>query len=186
MRPQHSFTVRSSGGVLRVLQTACAVTEAFDPVTTPPAQYPKAEQFQAIWDTGATGSVVTQKVVDACALKPISMTEVHGIHGSELSEVYLVNIMLPNGLGVGQIRVTKGRIFGGADVLIGMDIITLGDFAITNQGGNTVFTYCFPSQRTFDFVEEFKRLQQQHAIPQGRPGFRGYFPAKGGKPKHHK
>src|SRR5437016_9233016 len=107
---QHSFTVKSQGGILRVLQTPCGIAEAFDPVGTPAAQHPQLQQFQAIWDTGATGSVITQKVVDACALKPISMTQVHGVNSSELSEVYLVNIILPNNVGVRQVRVTKGRL----------------------------------------------------------------------------
>jgi hypothetical protein len=186
MQPQHNFTVRSSGGLLRVLSTACGITEAFDPAGTPPAKLPTLQHFQAIWDTGATGSVITQKVVDGCGLKAISMVEVHGVHGKETSEVYLVNVFLPNNVQIGQVRVTKGRMVGNVDVLIGMDIITLGDLAITNQGGSTVFTFCIPSQRCFDFVEDFNRLQKQHVLPQGMPGFRGFVPAKGPKPKHHK
>jgi gag-polyprotein putative aspartyl protease len=185
MQPQLSFTVKSTAGILRVLQTTCGVAEAFDPAATSADKRPQFHNFQAIWDTGATGSVITQKVVDTCALKPVSMTEVHSIQGKEDSEVYLVNIVLPNGVGCRQIRVTKGRIIN-ADVLIGMDIITLGDFAITNQGGRTVFTFCVPSQRSLDFVEELKQLQQLHVLPQGKPGFRGFVPATPAKPKRHK
>lgn len=114
------------------------------------------------------------------------MVEVLGVNSKEMSETFLVNIFLPNNVGVPQMTVVKGRIAGNADVLIGMDIITLGDFALTNQAGNTVFSFCTPSQRCFDFVEEFKQLQQRQAIPQGRPGFRGYLPAKAPKPKRHK
>ncbi len=108
------------------------------------------------------------------------------MHGVQLSEVYLINILLPNNVGIGRVRVTKGLLAGNADVLIGMDVITLGDFAVTNQNGRTVFTFCIPSQRCLDFVDEYQQLQQQQAIPQGRPGFRGYVPAKGPKPKRHK
>jgi len=178
MPQQHSFTVRSQGGILRALQTSCGIAEAFDPVGTPAAQHPQFKQFQAIWDTGATGSVITQNVVDACTLKPISMTQVHGVDSSNLSEVYLVNIMLPNNVGVRQVRVSKNRLIN-TDVLIGMDIITLGDFAVTHQGGNTVFSFCFPSQRCLDFVAEGQRSARAN-----QPGFRGYTQPK--QPKRHK
>jgi Aspartyl protease len=184
MQQHHSFTIKSQGGTLRVLQTQCGVCEAFDPQTTAPAQFPKLQSFLAIWDTGATGSVITQRVVDACGLKPISMAEVHGLNSKTLSEVYLVNFLLPNNVGVKQVRVTKNLIHGNSDVLIGMDIITIGDFAITNQNNSTTFSFCWPSQRNLDFVEELKNLQQQGVLSQGRKGFRDYRPAKA--PKRHK
>ena len=40
------------------------------------------------------------------------------------------------------------------DVLIGMDIISLGDFAITNVGGKTTFSFRFPSIAEIDFVKD--------------------------------
>jgi hypothetical protein len=182
--PSSSFTIKSTGGVLRVLQTHCAVAEAFDPATTP-APYPQFHQFQAIWDTGATISAVTQKVIDTCGLKPISMTDVHGVGGVHRSEVYLVNIVLPNNIGVKQVRVTRG-ILANVDVLFGMDIITIGDFAITNRGGITVFTFCFPSHRCLDFVDEYNKAAQVAQAATPLPGFRGYKPPQQAKPRRHK
>lgn len=44
------------------------------------------------------------------------------------------------------------------DLLIGMDIIGLGDFAVTNLGGNTVFTFRVPSVEKIDFAG---RLREQ-------------------------
>ena len=38
------------------------------------------------------------------------------------------------------------------DVLIGMDIINLGDFAVSNVEGSTCFTFRMPSLEEFDFV----------------------------------
>lgn len=170
MQNSSSFTVRSSGGTLRVLQTACSVSEAFDPKTAS-QPYPQFHDFQAIWDTGATNSVITQRVVDTVHLQPIGMTLVQGVHSKEMSEVYLVNVRLLNGVGVPHVRVTKGILANGVDVLIGMDIITIGDFAITNHGGVTVFSFCAPSHRCLDFVQEHQDAQKQN-----RPGFRGFKP----------
>ena len=37
------------------------------------------------------------------------------------------------------------------DMLIGMDIITMCDFALTSQGSDTVFSFQIPSTCTIDF-----------------------------------
>ena len=51
------------------------------------------EEFVAIWDTGATHSVITQRVVDACALKPIGTTTVSHAQGvTEDVDMFLVNV----------------------------------------------------------------------------------------------
>jgi hypothetical protein len=156
MLETRSFTLRSHKGPLRDLKTECQVCAAFDPATTPAHQQPALCSFVAIWDTGATASVISPEVVKACRLKPIGMTQVHGVHGVAMAEQYLINIRLPNGLGVQKVLVTLGQL-GGAQVLIGMDIITLGDFSITNQNGTTVFSFRHPSSTTVDYVEEHNR-----------------------------
>ena len=39
-------------------------------------------------------------------------------------------------------------------MLIGMDIISKGDFAITHPGGHTKFSFRVPSQADIDFAVE--------------------------------
>ncbi len=169
MQNSNSFTLKSSGGLLRSLESPCHVAATFDLVSTPP--YPEFKEFQAIWDTGATHSVITQRVVDSCGLLPTGMVQVHGVNSVEMSEVYLVNLGLHNKVSVQNVRVSKGRLSPSTDVLIGMDIISIGDFALTNRSGVSVFSFCIPSHRCIDFVEE-------HNIAQRRtgPGFRAYSP----------
>jgi len=141
-KPQ-SFTFVAPGR-LRSIITPAMICAAVDLSTvTSPSSLPYVA-FQAIWDTGATATVITQKVVDACGLKPISLAEVHTVNGKAMCEVYLVSIMIPNGVGFSSIRVAKGTIAEGVDVLIGMDIITLGDLAITNLGGKTMVSFRCP------------------------------------------
>lgn len=48
------------------------------------------------------------------------------------------------------IPVTEGCL-NGADMLIGMDIIGLGDFAITHKNMGTVFSFQIPSTHEYDF-----------------------------------
>jgi hypothetical protein len=147
-----SLTLTATGGFLNVIKTKCHISEAFDMANTT-IQPPTYSEFMAIWDTGATASVITQKVVDSCGLHPIGMVEVHGVNSKHLSEVYLVNILLPNQVTFAALQVTKGQLTGDSDVLIGMDVIHKGDFAITNMG-HTVFSFRVPSQVTIDFVKE--------------------------------
>ena len=123
---------------------------------------PKASDFTAIWDTGATASVITQAVVDACGLQPTGMVQVRGVHGVAQSETFLVNIYLPNLVVFPGLRVTRGEL-AGADILIGMDVINRGDFAVTNLGGRTMFSFRYPSLAHIDFVDEHNKTQARSA-----------------------
>ncbi len=131
------------------------------------------EEFVATWDTGATNSVITQRVIDACGLKPIGTTAVSHAQGTtDDVEVFLVNIGLPNGVAFPALRVTRGELRG-TDVLIGMDIIAQGDFAVTNRDGNTKFSFRIPSIADIDFVAESQgsntRGRQPRASSSSRP-----------------
>ncbi len=138
-----------------MLRSPCGVSEAWDPSSNDPE--PRLLQFEGIWDTGATLSMVTQRVVDACGLMPIATTAISHAQGmTEDVEVFLVNIGLPNGVGIFGVRVAQA-VLPNVDVLLGMDIISQGDFAITSLGGNTKFSFRIPSQANIDFVAEDKR-----------------------------
>jgi hypothetical protein len=138
--------------------------------------------FKAIWDTGATNSVITQEVVTKCGLKPTGMTECRGVHGAETVETFLINIGLPNGVGFANVEVTLGQMVG-AQLLIGMDIITRGDFSITNVGGNTVFSFRNPSVATIDYVKQANAPQFSHG---GKKQKAKRPPKQFGKNKHRR
>jgi len=146
-----AFTLRSDGGLLPALITDVSVCVAFDPQHT--TIHPTNYKFQGIWDTGATGSVITQKVVDTCQLKPIGRTIVQHAQGEEQVDTFWVNFVLPSGVGISMLNVAKGVLGGSADVLIGMDVITKGDFALTHKDGKTCFSFRIPSQEEFDFTK---------------------------------
>lgn len=143
---------------MNVLKNECGLSVAWTPAVggTPPPMVP----FQAIWDTGATNCVITQAVIDACGLAPTGMAQVHGVHGPSTSETYLVNIALPNHVVITGVRVTKGDLIG-ADILIGMNIINRGDFAVTNLDGVTKFSFRIPSAESIDFVADSKKQPPQ-------------------------
>ncbi len=135
------------------IQTLCGISTAYNPNTFGLSSHPPVEYFDAIWDTGATNSVITQKVIDALNLKSVGKVPVNTASGPDVSDLFFVNIILPNEVGFHSVKVTQGKV-AKADVLIGMDIISKGDFAITSKDGKTVFSFQFPSTHTYDFKYE--------------------------------
>ena len=115
--------------------------------------------FDAIWDTGATNSVISQAVIQKCGLAATGMAKVHGVHGVQTKPTYLVNIELPDKVVFASVRVTEGDVADG-DMLIGMDIISQGDFSVTNCDGRSQFSYRTPSIEHIDYVAQFKAIRQ--------------------------
>ena len=149
-----SFTT-SYKTLSNVLSNEVIIAEAFSPPKSKILSIKdhNFKKFQAIWDTGATGSVITKKVAQELGLKPAGMVEVHTASDTKMANTYLVNIWLPNKVLVYNLVVIEGKIVGQCEVLIGMDIISKGDFAVTNYNGRTVFTFRFPSVGCIDFVK---------------------------------
>lgn len=157
------ITLDPKVGRLREIVGPFGISAAFDPSTTPAAQQPSIVTFNGIWDTGATNSAITQKVVDACGLKPFTVGMVNTANGPVQRPVFLINISIFQGTTIHNVAATLGD-FVGADALIGMDVITHGDFSITNEGGHTTFSFRIPSQKRIDYVRE---LNQKKMI--GKP-----------------
>ena len=150
-------------GITNVIKTDCTVYQAFDPKTQDQSSIP-CEKCVAIWDTGATSTVIDRKLASKLRLHPITRAITHHANGSSEVNVYLVNIMLPNRVGVPNIRVTEANLGENADVLIGMDIIGLGDFSISNCNMETSFSFRIPSLEKVDFVDDAnnkKRISQK-------------------------
>lgn len=139
-------------GIADSLKSQCKISEAYSLKDEKSGKsHPVAIDFDAIWDTGATKSSISQKVVDALGLKPVSKGKNHTAAGVVDTYLYLVNIILPSNVGIRSLMVT-GSDLGDIDVLIGMDVISKGDFAITNMNGKTTFSFRIPSIETIDFV----------------------------------
>lgn len=156
----HAFTTRYNGRA-RVLFNKVNVCL---PVTPEEAQAQKVEfrEYIAIWDTGATHSAITKRVVDDLKLQPTGVRETRHAGGKSSNNTYLVNIALPNRVMVPHVRVTEVQLIPDDNVsddkqpqlLIGMDIIGLGDFAVTNANDKTTFSFRIPSVREIDFIPD--------------------------------
>jgi len=132
------------------------VSEAFDP-KNPPAQLPTPIKTRALWDTGASRSVIAKGLVAKLGLLPSGQTHVHhgGDNGVSVSPTYLLNYILPNNVQVAGVLVTEfNPQHGDFEVLVGMDIINQGDLSLTHVAGKSCMTFRMPSCVEIDYVAE--------------------------------
>jgi predicted aspartyl protease len=138
-----SYTVESENGLLPHLVTPCHISQAFDPGKSAP-KCPRAE-FKAMWDTGAAKTVITPRVIESCGLTPmrrIKSVLLQGVEGIEKSAAYEINLSLPSRITIHELTVVSknpGEVWW--DVLIGMDVISIGDFRVTNKNGKTEWSF---------------------------------------------
>jgi hypothetical protein len=152
-----AFTVKHSGLINRIV-TEVKLTVAFDP-NTPPLPPPTLHSTSALWDTGATRSCITESVAKALGLSPIGTMLVTHAGGSEPKNTYLVNMYLPNEVGVAGLVVSEFEETAQFGVIIGMDVIAQGDFSITNFNNQTWASFRTPSIQGIDYVQEANKIQ---------------------------
>jgi len=93
-------------------------------------------------------------------LTSVGKVKVHHAGGEGDYDTHLVNLILPNNVGIPGALVSEcPDVAGGFGVIIGMDIIAGGDMSISNHGGETWFTFRFPSFGRHDYVQEFNARQ---------------------------
>jgi predicted aspartyl protease len=98
----------------------------------------------ALWDTGAMVSVVSPEVAVKLKLDIVDTIQIVGINGESLAEVAVISIHFPNGAVIEDVRVAICSMSPGNEMIIGMDIITQMDIAITNGGGQTQLSFAIP------------------------------------------
>lgn len=86
-------------------------------------------------------------------LQSIGKVDVNHANGTSTRDKFLVNVILPNNVVIASVTVVTG-ILTDFDVLVGMDIITLGDFSLTNKNGETTMSFRIPSCKEVDYVIE--------------------------------
>ena len=162
-----AFTIKHTSLTNRII-TDVRVCKAFDPTIQPFPNNP-FETVQALWDTGASRSVITKTTAETLSLVSVGLAEVHHADGTSKHSTHLVNIMLPNNIGIHGLLVTESpNVVGGFGAIIGMDIISLGDFCITNYNRQTWLTFRIPSMIGVDYVQEHNR-KLKAAVPPNAP-----------------
>ena len=146
---RYPFSVFIDYGYLaREIVTTVKIAASCNKKTFSP--YPK--EFVAVWDTGAMSTTITKELAKKLGLCAISKVRVVGVTGNAICNTYLIALALPNGILIPELEVADcdGNI--GCDILIGMDVISRGDFAICNKDGRTTFSFRTPSVEVIDFT----------------------------------
>ena len=91
------------------------------------------KKYIAVWDTGAQRSCITQRVIKDLGLLPSGKMFMIGATGKKLVNTFKIFILLPNNVRVGtnaaEINdLTNPDAKTQLNILIGMDVINLGDF----------------------------------------------------------
>ena len=109
----------------------------------------------AQWDTGASQTCISENIVQQLGLIPCGQKPMQTPSGQKIVNEYRIDVILPNeNVYLSNVYVIDSEIGEqGIDMLIGMNIINLGDFAVSNFNNKTVFTFRIPSEATTDYVK---------------------------------
>ncbi len=142
------FTQRNSS-VVEAIITECRIC--------PPVDFKKGEMPKgvytsqnAMWDTGATNTLISSKIIKALALKPFGKSGLSSANGIIETNTYLVHVGLPSGAIVTNVLALEDE-NEDYEIVIGMDIISQGDFAFTNKDGHSTFSFRIPSEEEIIF-----------------------------------
>ena len=114
-------------------------------------------ETQGIIDTGATASVISENIASHLNAIPQTYTRVHtASEQNVITPLYEAEIEICKQVNITGLTVTSGALLEGAECLIGMDILSQGDLAVTNYDGKTCVSFRIPSIQCIDFVEAAK------------------------------
>ena len=146
-----AYSSRGDGGMSAFSILSSGVVDAIMcDVAVGASDEPSTQEFckcKALWDTGAVFSVISRRLATQLGLMPIDKGFAYTVQGTYRPNVYMIDVMLPNKMLVRGLRVSDG-VFDDADILIGMDIIKMGDFMVSNRG-STRFTFRIPAEGDF-------------------------------------
>jgi len=132
---------------------------------------PHSKKIRALWDTGASSSSIDGQLAKELQLIPIGKCIVAHAHGQSVVNRYSFDFALHNAFVLNLSTASEG-IFSGGDfqMLIGMDVISLGDFFFGQYESTgkpcSYFTFSVPSiDRKIDFVEELNAKRKANSLP---------------------
>jgi len=101
----------------------------------------KSIKVTAMWDTGATRSLINDSIVKKLQLKAINLAIIKRVAGTETYPVYSAALKIQGGMKIKEHRFVSFPNIHAFDMIIGMDIIALGKFCIENKNNNSFFSF---------------------------------------------
>ena len=108
----------------------------------------------ALIDTGATATCISKTLAKKLKLKVIGQSMMNTAGGLKKANRYIIDLKLPNEISFENVRAVEFIGNTNFDILIGMDILMLGDLAITNAEKRTMTSFRVPPAPVhIDFVK---------------------------------
>ena len=105
-------------------------------------------RLKALWDTGATLTVIKPKLRDTLKLRMVrsdSSATLMGLGGVFNADYTVMTLRLRNNFEINWCPVYVVDYTVDVDIIIGMDIIGMGDFVFSNTDKKTLFSFIMPS-----------------------------------------
>ena len=123
---------------------------------------PGSFEMIAQWDTGASNCAISRGIVEYLGIKPIGgKINVKGVNGTFESDIYAVDILLPNGIVFENVRVTEMKKEDVPLIIIGLNIIARSDFRLEPKGDKTIMKFRYPPEGDKPFTTEPTPLFQE-------------------------
>jgi hypothetical protein len=104
-------------------------------------------------------SAITPEIMDKLKAPSVDRKTIAAIHTTQEVDIVVITLELPNRVIKKTIRVAVCNITSNAEMIIGMDIISLGDFALSNGDDQTLFSFAAPPFRNkIDFSKRQNEL----------------------------
>ena len=126
--------------------------------------------FPGLIDTGATNTFVSLELATELGLVSVAIIDSGTANGKAKANVYVADLSLCDGRVVFQ----KHKVLSanlteqpGVEMLIGMDILSCGDFALTHKDGNSKASFRVPSCESYDFipsVNNFNKFEAERSV----------------------
>ena len=126
-------------------------------------------KIRALWDTGCSQSIISKRVADFLRLQPDNKQQFRSpFGGTAICDVAKVRLCVV----LGGIRIpidaainTKPNSDPDCDITLGLDFITMGDFAISHLGESLCLSFCYPPVGApTDFTLIAPRLLKEHVL----------------------
>lgn len=139
-----------AGGLIEDIRMECLVSNPLSVET---------KRYWALWDTGASRCAISKKAAQELNLISLGNFGIKHIGSTQSVAKYKVNLFLSEGIEFRDVEMygTPHDDFN-HDIIIGMNIITQGDFAISHSDDKTMFSFRYPSNGMVD-LKQYNNLQ---------------------------
>lgn len=126
-------------------------------------------RIRALWDTGCSQSIISKRVADFLRLQPDNKQQFRspfgGTAGCDVANVRLCVVLGGIRIPIDAAINTKPNSDPDCDITLGLDFITMGDFAISHLGESLFLSFCYPPVGApTDFTLIAPRLLKEHVL----------------------